>query len=113
MSRGVFTMKDVAAAGLRRNDPAAHAQQVKDGYINGVPGNRPAVISVNMFASALAVELNSSRGCILFARSPTANMPAVIFQSREHGDHHRARRRPLPAARLAKSASATRSRFSA
>ena len=37
MSRGVFTMKQVAAAGLRRNDPAAHAQQVKDGYIDGVP----------------------------------------------------------------------------
>jgi hypothetical protein len=49
------TMGDVAAAGLRRNDPAAHGRQVEDGYIRGVAGNRPAVISVNMFASALAV----------------------------------------------------------
>jgi hypothetical protein len=55
MSRGLFTMADVAAAGLRRNDPAAHARQVEDGYIKGVAANRPAVISVNMFAASLAV----------------------------------------------------------
>ncbi|HVJ78244.1 MAG TPA: ThiF family adenylyltransferase [Hyphomicrobium sp.] len=55
MSRELFTMKQVAAAGLRRNDPGAHGQQVKDGYIAGVAGNRPAVISVNMFAASLAV----------------------------------------------------------
>ena len=45
MSRGLFTMADVAAAGLRRNDPAAHAQRVNDGYIAGVAAHRPAVIS--------------------------------------------------------------------
>jgi hypothetical protein len=56
ISRELFTMKDVAAAGLQRNDPAAHAQQVKDGYITGVAAHRPAVISVNMFAAALAVD---------------------------------------------------------
>ena len=55
MSRGLFTMSDVAAAGLRRNDPNAHAQQVKDGYIKGAAVQRPAVISVNMFAASLAV----------------------------------------------------------
>jgi hypothetical protein len=55
MSRGLFTMAEVAAAGLRRNDPAAHARQVEDGYIKGVPANRPAVISVNMFGASLAV----------------------------------------------------------
>ena len=55
MSRGLFTMAQVAAAGLRRNDPAAHAQQVNDGYIAGVAAHRPAVISVNMFAASLAV----------------------------------------------------------
>ena len=55
VSRGLFTMSDVAVAGLRRNDPAAYAHQVKDGYIKGVTGHRPAVISLNMFASALAV----------------------------------------------------------
>ncbi|MGY3147732.1 proteasome lid subunit RPN8/RPN11 [Bradyrhizobium sp. USDA 3397] len=55
VSRGLFAMSEVAAAGLRRNDPAAHERQVEDGYIKGVVGHRPAVISVNMFASGLAV----------------------------------------------------------
>ena len=55
ISRGLFTMSDVAAAGLRRNDPGAHDQQVADGYIVGGLVHRPAVISVNMFASSLAV----------------------------------------------------------
>jgi hypothetical protein len=55
MSRGLFTMADVAAAGLRRNDPAAHARQIEDGYIKGVIANLPAVISVNMYAASLAV----------------------------------------------------------
>ena len=55
MSRDLFGMDEVAAAGLRRNDPGAHARQVQDGYIAGVAAHRPAVISVNMFASSLAV----------------------------------------------------------
>ena len=55
MSRGLFTMQEVAATGLRRNDIAAHTQQVKDGYIAGVPEHRPAVISVNMYGASLAV----------------------------------------------------------
>lgn len=55
ISRGLFTMQEVAAAGLARNDPSAHDRQVKDGYIRGVQGRRPAVISVNMFGSSLAV----------------------------------------------------------
>ncbi|MGC2223816.1 MAG: ThiF family adenylyltransferase [Methylocella sp.] len=79
MSRGVFTMKEVAAAGLRRSDPAAHAQQVKEGYIDGIAGNRPAVIGVNMLGSALAVneflarlhpfreESNSSYASVIFS----------------------------------------------
>ncbi len=55
LSRGFITMKAVAAAGLRRNDPAAHGQQLEDGYITGAAEHRPAVISVNMFAASLAV----------------------------------------------------------
>jgi hypothetical protein len=72
-------MADVAAAGLRRNDPAAHARQVKDGYIRGIVANRPAVISVNMLGASLAVneflarlhpfreELNESYGSVIFS----------------------------------------------
>lgn len=55
MSRGLFSMADVAAAGLRRQDPTAHDRQVKDGYIRGTVGHRPAVISVNMLGASLAV----------------------------------------------------------
>lgn len=54
MSRGLFTMQQVSEAGLRRRDPEAHTRQVEDGYIAGVVEHRPAVISVNTFASALA-----------------------------------------------------------
>ena len=55
ISRDVFTLEDVAAAGLARNDPVAHAQQVKDGYVTGVPIARPAVISLNMSVASLGV----------------------------------------------------------
>lgn len=55
MSRGLFSMEAVRAAGLERKDPSAHQRQVNEGYIAGVTNHRPAVISVNMFASSLAV----------------------------------------------------------
>lgn len=55
ITRELFTMEQVAAAGLRRTDPEAHRQEREEGYIAGVEERRPAVISVNMFASSLAV----------------------------------------------------------
>ena len=55
ISRGLFTLEQVAAAGLERNDPEAHAQQVEDGYIAGATVARPAVISLNMLLSSLGV----------------------------------------------------------
>jgi hypothetical protein len=78
MSRGLFTMKQVAEAGLRRNDPVAHAQQVRDGYIAGVPAQRPAVISVNMFGSALAVDELLAR-LHPFREEPNNNYASVTF----------------------------------
>jgi hypothetical protein len=78
VSRGLFTMADVAAAGLRRNDPAAHDRQVKDGYIKGVANHRPAVISVNMLASALAVDEFLAR-LHPFREEPNANYASVTF----------------------------------
>ena len=78
MSRGLFTMNDVAAAGLRRNDPDAHAQQVKDGYIRGAVVQRPAVISVNMFAASLAVNEFLAR-LHPFREEPNAGWAAVEF----------------------------------
>ncbi len=56
MSRGLFNMAHVSAAGLMRNDPAAYKHQLEvDGYISGVENHRPAVISINMLAASLAV----------------------------------------------------------
>jgi hypothetical protein len=54
-SRGVYTLEEVRAEGLRRTDPAAYADLVKENYIKGVRVDRPAVISVNMLVSSLAV----------------------------------------------------------
>ncbi|RWK53165.1 ThiF family adenylyltransferase [Mesorhizobium sp.] len=78
MSRGLFTMTAVAAAGLRRNDPAAHAQQLEDGYIAGVPAHRPAVISVNMLAASLAVNELLAR-IHPFREEPNRASASVIF----------------------------------
>lgn len=78
MSRGLFTMADVAAAGLARNNPAAHAQQVKDGYIRGVQGRRPAVISVNMFGSSLMVNELLAR-LHPYREEPNSEFAAVEF----------------------------------
>ena len=55
VSRGLFSLEQVAEAGLLRNDPKAHARQVEDGYIAGVVVNRPAVISLNMTLASLGV----------------------------------------------------------
>jgi len=55
MSRGLFTMEDVGAAGLARTDPKAYDQQLQEGYVSGVPVHRPAVISLNMTLASLGV----------------------------------------------------------
>jgi hypothetical protein len=55
LDRGVYTMEQVKAAGLRRTDPKAYRDQVKRGYIRGVAEDRPAVISINTNIASLAV----------------------------------------------------------
>lgn len=55
LSRGLFTMEQVAAESLQHDDPYAYEQQVEDGYIRGVQENRPAVISVNMYFASHAI----------------------------------------------------------
>jgi hypothetical protein len=61
VSRGLFSLDDVRAAGLARTDPEAHAQQIADGYISGIAVRRPAVISLNMLIASLAVNELLSR----------------------------------------------------
>lgn len=55
ISRDVISLQTVAAEGLASFDPEAAAQQVRDKYFRGLTISRPAVISINMFAAALAV----------------------------------------------------------
>jgi molybdopterin/thiamine biosynthesis adenylyltransferase/proteasome lid subunit RPN8/RPN11 len=78
MSRDLFSMKDVAAAGLRRNDPEAFKRQLQDGYIRGVLGHRPAVINVNMLAASLAVNEFLAR-LHPFREEPNTEFASVTF----------------------------------
>lgn len=54
-SRGVYTMEEVRAEGIKRVDPEAFSGLLKEGYVRGVRVDRPAVISVNMLVASLAV----------------------------------------------------------
>ena len=55
LSRHVYTMEQVRAAGLYRTDPAAYRAQLDDGYIRGVQEDRPAVVQLNSLLASLAV----------------------------------------------------------
>lgn len=55
LTRRLYTLDQVQAAALKREDPEAYAEQVAAKYIRGVAEDRPAVISVNMLYGALAV----------------------------------------------------------
>lgn len=55
LSRHVFTLEQVRAAGLHRTDPDGYCQQVKEGYIRGIQEDRPAVIQLNSLIASLAV----------------------------------------------------------
>jgi len=55
LSRNVYTLEQVRAAGLYRSDPAAYRDLRERGYIKGVPEDRPAVIQLNSLIASLAV----------------------------------------------------------
>src|SRR5579864_3398154 len=55
LSRGSYDMKRVEAEEVRRTDPELYRRRVREGYLRGVEEDRPAVISVNTFFAALAV----------------------------------------------------------
>ena len=55
LSRHVYTMDQVRAAGLYRTDPASYRAQLDDGYIRGVQEDRPAVVQLNSLLASLAV----------------------------------------------------------
>ena len=55
LSRGVYTLDQVRAAGLKRANLAEYQEQVRSKYITGAQEERPAVISVNLQYAAMAV----------------------------------------------------------
>ncbi len=55
LSRGAYTLTAVQADALQRTDLAEHSKRATAGYIAGADVARPAVISVNMVFSGLAV----------------------------------------------------------
>lgn len=55
LSRNVFSLEQVRAAGLRRTDPARYEQEIEEGYIRGVQEDRPAVVQLNSLIASLAV----------------------------------------------------------
>jgi hypothetical protein len=55
LERGLYTPEQLRAEALYNNDPQQYAELRKDGYILGVPEDRPAVIHVNTHIASLAV----------------------------------------------------------
>ena len=55
LSRHVYSEEDLNAAFLKRTSPVAYEEQRAVGYVKGVRVDQPAVVSVNMDASAAAV----------------------------------------------------------
>ena len=75
-------MADVAAEELHKQDPAAAAQQVQDKYIKGLRVRRPAVVSVNMFAAALAMNDFLAR-MHPYRMTPNADVASIEFSLAE------------------------------
>lgn len=55
LSRGVYTLEDLKAAGQLRRNPMEYESLLKNAYIKNINVERPAVISVNMLISSMGV----------------------------------------------------------
>lgn len=55
LSRHVYSLDQVRAAGLMRADPVAYRALAHEGYIKGIQEDRPAVIQLNSLIASLAV----------------------------------------------------------
>ncbi|RTL31968.1 MAG: ThiF family adenylyltransferase [Burkholderiales bacterium] len=55
LSRKVYGLEHVRAAGLKRTDPENYAQLLEEGYIRGIQEDRPAVVQLNTLLASLAV----------------------------------------------------------
>jgi hypothetical protein len=55
LSRGVYTIEQLSSEELKRTNPTMYAEQRKRGYVVNMDVDSPAVISINMQVSSLAV----------------------------------------------------------
>ena len=55
LSRHVYTVDQLRAAGLKRTDPEGYRNLLEQGYIRGIAEDRPAVIQLNMLIASFAV----------------------------------------------------------
>jgi hypothetical protein len=54
-TRGVYTIEELAAEGLKRTNPEMYDEQRKNGYVVDINVESPAVIPINMQTASLAV----------------------------------------------------------
>jgi hypothetical protein len=55
LSRRVYNLEQVRAAGLKRTDPEQYEKLLEEGYIRGVQEDRPAVVQLNTLVASLAI----------------------------------------------------------
>lgn len=87
--RGVYTSASLHAEALAEADPAAHADQVRAGYIDGMPEQAPSVISLNMRASSECVMEFIARA-YPFRQQSNCNFARTRFMLAEVFEEHEA-----------------------
>ena len=82
LSRGVITPKQVEAAAMHRQQPDQYAERLRESYVKGTEVKRPAVVSLNGFVAAHAVNelLARAHG---FRRDPLVEFRYQLFDLRE------------------------------
>jgi hypothetical protein len=82
LSRGVITPEQVQAQAMHRVNPEQYAALQKEGYIKGIAVDRPAVVSVNGFVAAHAVNEMLAR-LHPFRRDPNKEFRYQVFSLSE------------------------------
>lgn len=95
LSRHVYSLEQVRAAGLMRTDPEQYQRLLDEGYVRGVQEDRPAVVQLNTLIASLAVNEFLAR-LHPYRLDPNAEH-AVIRISLSHGIfEHEADGAPCP-----------------
>ncbi len=81
-SRGVFTGASLRAEYLARVDPAAHAAEIREGYIRGAHEEAPSVLPLNMRTASAAVIEYLARS-FPFRHDPNSSYARTLFRLAE------------------------------